>query len=75
MKIDKHFKNNYHINDHPYYISVRLVDEKLFISVLACKTFEEFCDKPLENLAQLCTHHVPEILITIRKAKLEKLLR
>lgn len=75
MKIINTCQNNYHIKDGHFEIFVRMIDGKLFYSVWRIEDFKEFCNRPLEMLSQLKSSYVPEILITIRKAKLEKLLK
>ena len=75
MKIVNSYQNNYDIQDGPYKSVVRMIDGKLFYSVWRIDDFKTFCNLPLERLVQLERMRVPEMLITIRKAKLEKLLK
>jgi len=75
MNIIDNYKNNYHFKDNYWEIFVRIVNGKyLFYSVWRVEDFKNFCDRPLEMLSPLVTKDVPEMLIHIRKVKLEKLL-
>ena len=60
MKILKSYKNNYHFEAQGFY---RIVDEKVFIEIVKCDTFEEFCDYYKEISASIDGDDYFELMI------------